>query len=47
MESADCLISPDIGGFTYLRFKKREELIKLGRLAAESKLPEIKEGIFG
>lgn len=47
MESADCLISPDIGGFTYLRFAKRNELIEMGRHAAESKLPEIKQAIFG
>ena len=47
MDSADCLISPDIGGFTYLRFAKRNELIELGRQAAESKLPEIKQAIFG
>ncbi len=47
MESANCLISPDIGGFTYLRFSKRDELIELGRQAAESKLTEIKQAIFG
>jgi len=46
LESADCLISPEIGGFTYLRFAKRNELIELGRQAAESKLPEIKQAIF-
>lgn len=47
MDSADCLISPDIGGFTYLRFAKRNQLIELGRQAAESKLPEIKQALFG
>lgn len=46
LESADCLISPNIGGFTYLRFAKRDALIELGRQAAESKLPEIKQAIF-
>ena len=46
MESADCLISPDIGGFTYLRFAKRDALIELGRLATESKLQEIKQAVF-
>jgi NTE family protein len=45
IESADCLISPDMGGFTYLRFAKRNELIELGRQAAESKLSEIKQAI--
>ncbi len=47
MESADCLISPEIGGFTYLRFAKRKELIEIGRQAAESKLPEIRQAVFG
>jgi NTE family protein len=47
IESADCLISPDIGGFTYLRFGKRKELIELGRQAAENKLPEIRQAISG
>ena len=46
IKSADCLISPNIGGFTYLRFSKREVLIELGMQAAESKLPEIKQAIF-
>jgi NTE family protein len=45
LESADCLISPDIEGFTYMRFGKRKELIELGRQAAESKLPEIQQAI--
>lgn len=47
IESADCLISPHIGGFTYLRFAKQNELIEMGRQAAESKLPEIRQAIFG
>ena len=46
MESADCLISPDIGGFTYLRFAKRTELIELGRQAAESNISKIRQAIF-
>jgi len=46
MDRADCLISPEIAGFTYLRFAKRHELIKLGRQAAEAKIPEIKRGVF-
>jgi NTE family protein len=47
MENADCLISPEVGGFTYMRFTKRDELIEMGKQAAESKLPEIKQAIFG
>jgi len=46
IESADCLISPNIAGFTYLRFAKRNELIELGRQAAESKVEEIKKEIY-
>ena len=46
MESADCLISPNLEGKTYLRFAKREELIELGRQATERKIPKIKQAIF-
>ena len=46
LESADCLISPAIGGYTYLRFSKRDELIELGRQAAETKIGEIKKALF-
>jgi NTE family protein len=46
LESSDCLISPDIGGFTYLRFGKRNALIELGMKATEGKITEIKQAIF-
>lgn len=46
-KSANCLIVPEIGGFTYLRYSKRHELIEHGRQAAELKLPEIKQALFG
>jgi NTE family protein len=45
INSADCLISPEIGGFTYLRYSKRDELIARGRQAAEEKLIEIQQAI--
>jgi NTE family protein len=45
--SADFLISPEIGGFTYLRYSKRNMLIELGRQAAKDKLPKIRQAIFG
>jgi NTE family protein len=45
--SADCLITPDIGGFTYLRYSQRDELIELGKQAAEEKIPEIRQAVFG
>jgi NTE family protein len=45
LESADCLISPNIAGFTYMRFAKRDALIEIGRQAAESKIQEIKKAL--
>jgi NTE family protein len=33
LKNVDCLISPELSGFTYTRFSKRKELIELGRLA--------------
>jgi NTE family protein len=35
---ADCLISPDLKGKTYLRFSRRDQLIELGRQAALAKI---------
>lgn len=46
-ENADCLITPDIGGFSYLRYAKRDELIRHGKQATEEKIPEIRRNIFG
>jgi NTE family protein len=33
LKNTDCLISPELAGFTYTRFSKRKELIELGRRA--------------
>lgn len=41
IEQADCLISPDLAGDTYLRFSRRERLFSVGQQAAKDKLPEI------
>ncbi len=41
LEKADCLISPALSGETYFNFGKAKHLIKLGRQAAEAKIPEI------
>ncbi len=41
LDAADCLISPDLSGFSYVRFERREELIALGKKAAEATLPQI------
>jgi NTE family protein len=45
IDKADCLISPELAGSTYLRLSKREQLFKLGERAAEQKLPEILEAL--
>lgn len=42
---ADCLISPRLGGQTYLRFSQRERLYALGRQAALEKLPDIRRAL--
>jgi NTE family protein len=33
LRKVDCLISPELSGYTYVRFGKRQELIELGRRA--------------
>jgi NTE family protein len=40
---ADCLISPELGGETYLRFSQKERLFDLGAKAAEGSLGCIRE----
>lgn len=42
LTGADVLIVPELSGKTYLRFDKRQELIELGRMAAEAHLPAIR-----
>ncbi len=42
---ADCLISPNLAGRTYLRFSKRDELIKLGEEATQAKLGCIRSAL--
>jgi NTE family protein len=43
--TADCVISPAIDDLSYIRFSHREELIALGRAAAEEKLPQIRSAL--
>jgi NTE family protein len=38
IKNADCMITPALGGKTYFRFSKREELFELGRQAALEKV---------
>jgi NTE family protein len=45
IETTDCLISPDLAGFSYVRFSQREELITRGIRAAEAKLPRLRSAL--
>jgi hypothetical protein len=45
LEAADCLITPELAGATYLRFSKHKELIALGKRAAEAQLPVIRAAL--
>jgi NTE family protein len=45
LQSADCLISPSLGGQTYMRFSRGRALVALGERAAEEKLPEIRAAL--
>jgi NTE family protein len=38
VSTADCLISPDLAGFSYVRFSQREELIRRGAEATRAKM---------
>ena len=44
-EMADCIITPDLAGATYLRFSKRKELIDLGRRATLNQLNQIRSAL--
>jgi len=45
IKDADCLISPDLAGKTYLRFSKRDQLIALGEEATQAKLDCIRSAL--
>jgi NTE family protein len=45
IETTDCLISPDLAGFSYVRFSQREELIARGIRAAEERLPLLRSAL--
>lgn len=44
-KTADCLIAPNLSGYSYVRFSHRQELIALGRQAALRCLPTIKQAL--
>jgi len=46
-DKADILIQPAVGGFASKDFEKSQEIIQLGRQAAEAKLDEIKTVLGG
>jgi NTE family protein len=45
IDEADCLISPELAGSTYLRFSKRQQLYDTGVRAAEAKLADILKAV--
>jgi len=45
IDEADCLISPNLRGETYIRFSRREKLYELGRQATYEKLDSIKDAL--
>ena len=45
MGQADCLITPDLAGKTYIRFSKRGELFQLGAGAAMQRLEKIRSDL--
>lgn len=45
IDEADCLIAPKLGGKTYFRFSKRQEMFALGQEAALERLDCIREAL--
>lgn len=46
IDDADCLISPDLAGKSYIRFSKRAEYFALGEEAALARIPCIRSLLF-
>lgn len=47
LNTADCLISPDLSGKTYLRFGHRANLIALGQAATTTQIPTLHQALNG
>ncbi|RME50980.1 MAG: hypothetical protein D6796_01905 [Caldilineae bacterium] len=47
VDAADCLISPDVGGASYLRTSQNRRLVALGAAAARAALPDIQAALAG
>jgi NTE family protein len=45
ISAADCLISPDLAGASYARFRHRRTLIREGERAARDKLDQIRSDL--
>jgi NTE family protein len=45
IREADCLISPELAGMTYLRFSQRKDLIRLGAESARAQLDGIRSAL--
>jgi NTE family protein len=44
-QQADCLITPDMAGKSYVRFSKRKELVQLGAWAARQRIDHIRRAL--
>jgi hypothetical protein len=44
-KTADCLITPNLCGLSYIRFTHRHKLMQLGRQAALAQLPKIQQDL--
>jgi NTE family protein len=47
LQSADCLIVPELAGASYFRFGRAMEMVERGARAAEAQLPAIHAAVFG
>jgi NTE family protein len=45
VSTADCLISPDLAGFSYVRFSQREELIRRGAEVAQAEMQRLRQDL--
>ena len=45
MTGADCLIQPELAGYSYLNFAKSKEFIEIGEAATEQALPQIRAAL--
>lgn len=46
-DAVDCLIRPDLAGYTYFDFNQLEDLVTRGRAAAQARLAEVRAAVFG